>query len=681
MKRISLIAVIAIAMAVGSCTKNDNRSTKNEENNPIAPDNFTFATSKEVSLTIKLLTNDDKPLTGVMVNVYTASDNSNLLYTGLTNESGSIVTKLNIASYIDTLVVDPAYIGLMRNALTVIDGNNSVCIIGGSQGFGGNVVASADIAGSSPKKGTTAYENGAGNSPNIFYLGKYDYNGRPLDRSASDVITPLLLETVNNSLPENKPVPIYHPEYLKSNTETKLNLLKQTDLWVTFVSEGAGYLNSLGYYTYKTANPPKSVSDISKITIVMPNASLSGSGGNMVSGDKVYLGRFSSGNSIGFVLLQNAWNKTTQTVNESAKMFFANDNLNAEVEAEGYLRHTVLLWDETHNVYLQGFEDLQRDNKSSDDDFNDLVFYTTSSVTDAVEKSSMNISDVPVDSDKDGVYDEYDMFPKDASRAYIQYYPSKNTWGTLAFEDLWPNTGDYDLNDLVTGYQYTYIKNAKNAIVDMYADYNIKAVGASFINGFGVELPFPSSAVSSVTGQKLKAGYIKQNANGTEAGQTKAVIIPFDDTRALYPSGGFTNVYSGRPTQKSDTSHVYIKFTAPLSESELGVAPFNPFLISGQRRGYEVHLAGTKPTSLGDTKLLGTADDNSLPLANRYYLSAKNWPWALNFTESFDYPSEGNNVSLTYLNFLAWAKSGGTLFTDWYQHTAVNVNESLVYKK
>jgi len=29
------------------------------------------------------------------------------------------------------------------------------------------------------------------------------------------------------------------------------------------------------------------------------------------------------------------------------------------------------------------------------------------------------------------------------------YYPSQDHYGTAMFEDLWPKTGDYDLNDLV----------------------------------------------------------------------------------------------------------------------------------------------------------------------------------------------------------------------------------------
>ncbi len=680
MNKTSLMAAVAITLAFAACKKNDMGSSGNQGNQPIAPDNFSFSTSKEVSLDIKLLTNDDMPIDGVLVNVYAPGSDAVLLYTAVTDKNGSINAKLNIAAYIDTLVVDPAYIGLMRNAKTAINGSSSSCIIGGADGYGGNVVPSTDLAGGTTRQKTSvAY--GSSYVPAIEYLGKYNSNGRPNNREKSDVISSTLLSNINASLPESHPVPTYHPDYLNADASTSLNVVKKADVWITFVSEGAGYMNSLGFYTYPTNQPPASINDVKTITVAIPNASLSGSGGAMMSGDKIYLGQFNAGTSIGFVLLQNAWNESQDKVNSDAKLFFADENLNTGVESADYLRHTVLLWDETNKLFLQGFEDLQRDNQSSDEDFNDLVFYTTSNPVDAISSDKMNPIDKPIDGDGDGVSDVYDKYPKDATRAYVQYFPSKEGWGTLAFEDLWPSTGDYDLNDLVTGYHYTFIKNGSNKTVEMYGDYNIRAIGASFANGFGIQLPVASSAVSTVTGQKLKANYISLNANGTEAKQTKAVIIPFDDTRALFPSGGFTNVYTGQSAQVSDTSHVYVKFASAVADADLGVAPYNPFLISSQRRGYEVHLPGNAPTGLADLSLFGTKDDNSIPTKSRYYLNANNWPWALSFTEKFDYPTETSNIANAYLNFLTWAKSGGTVNTDWYKHIPANVNEKYIYAK
>ena len=53
------------------------------------------------------------------------------------------------------------------------------------------------------------------------------------------------------------------------------------------------------------------------------------------------------------------------------------------------------------------------------------------------------------DTDNDGVADEDDDYPSDPYRAYNNYYPAQGVYGTVAFEDNWPNKADYDFNDLV----------------------------------------------------------------------------------------------------------------------------------------------------------------------------------------------------------------------------------------
>lgn len=668
-----------------SCKKEPGNSNIQPGTQAIAPNGFNFSTTKNVAINVKLLTNDNKPIAGVLVNVYSSlgqKENKSLLSV-LSSSDGSVKATVSIPAYMDTLYIDPAYVGLIRNAKAAIKGNSIIGVIGGEAGFSGDIVANdspealstADAAAGKPVAGK-------GTVTKYVLMGNFDYNGRPSYlASPSDVISSSLLSYINTSLPEGKPVPTYHPDYLSNTAINDINIVKKADVWVTFVSEGAGYANTLGYYTYPTNNPPATQADIDSIHIILPNASLSGSGGGMRSGDKVLLGRFAPGTSIGFVLLQNAWNSTFRTISTTTTKFFTRDDLNSTETNSSMKRHAVLLYDSENKLFLTGFEDQTRSNGSSDNDFNDLIFYSTSNPVDGISNGNVNPVDKPTDSDGDGVSDVYDKFPNDATRAYIQYYPAETTWGTLTFEDLWPSTGDYDLNDMVIGYRYKYVKNAQNNTVEMYGDYALRAIGATFINGFGVQLPLAYSKVKTVTGQKLMANYITTNTNGTEAGQTNAVIIPFDDTRALYPTGGFYNVVSGASYAKTDTAHVYVGFTTALSSTEFAPGVYNPFLISNQRRGYEVHLAGYAPTDKADKKLFGTQQDNSNVSNNRYYLSAQNWPWALSFVEDFDYPAETNNISSAYLNFLSWSQSGGTQYTDWYKDVTGNRNSSYIFQK
>jgi len=52
------------------------------------------------------------------------------------------------------------------------------------------------------------------------------------------------------------------------------------------------------------------------------------------------------------------------------------------------------------------------------------------------------------DTDGDGIMDNLDAYPTDATRAFNSYYPNQVDYGSVAFEDLWPAYGDYDCNDL-----------------------------------------------------------------------------------------------------------------------------------------------------------------------------------------------------------------------------------------
>ncbi|MBK6964363.1 MAG: DUF4114 domain-containing protein [Bacteroidales bacterium] len=125
----------------------------------------------------------------------------------------------------------------------------------------------------------------------------------------------------------------------------------------------------LGFYTYDVNNPPATVNNISVINVIFPNVSFQGSGGGLVSGNKVLIGRFPADTKIGWAILQNAYNGT---VNPNATTFFSDTWLNPESNSS-LKQHTVQLLDPGRNIVLMGFEDMRRDN-GADNDFNDAIF-------------------------------------------------------------------------------------------------------------------------------------------------------------------------------------------------------------------------------------------------------------------------------------------------------------------
>jgi len=676
-----MLAILTAGMA--ACKKSG--VTPNTPDNPgsvtkIAPDGFTFKTTKTVNLNLSLKATNGEALSGVVVSVYdpaNTADNA-AIYKGVTDNAGNLTAQVIVPAALSQVVIDPAYLGLLRYAKANINSNSVTATIGGSTGFSGDIVPQEIVVGS-----TTGLTLLASASTKFAYPAPYTSSDDAIVNTASipfsygvpkylltpDVISASLLSYVNTSLPESKPLTATHPEYLTDKAASNLNMVKKSDVWVTFVAEGAGNLNTLAYYTYPTGSAPADESDITNATIVFPNTSGYGSGGGLKSGDKVKIGTFDAGTSIGFILIGNGWNG--KGINTGNTKFYSDTKLNPENKAE-LRKHTAVLYDDVHHVTLVGFEDLNRQS-GSDNDFNDLVFYASSNPIDPISNVDVPVVDKPADADGDGVLDALDEYPNDATKAYTSYYPSQSGYASIGFEDNWPKKGDFDLNDVVVRYRYTFVSNAENQVVTIQGDYNVTAVGASFKNGFGVQFPFAASAVKSVTGQKFKDSYIALAANGVEAGQSEAVIIPFDNTDIMInnPDGAFfvNTLNSKDKVTTSATASVLVTLSSPVAQSTL-MAKINPFLISNARRGYEIHLPGYLPTDKADTKLFGTDDDTTSPSSSRYYLSKENWPWAINYADNFTYPLEQVKITDAYPHFAEWASSGGTLYPDWYGNTA-----------
>ena len=700
MKKIFTYCIIASLSVLTACKK-DNGSTGAgiadiTDNSKIAPDGFNFATSQDVNLNITLKDNQDSPLSGVVLSVYAvgSTDAQTALFKAVSDKSGNITGKITVPSSYTKLIIDPSYVGLSRYLTAKINGSSITAVIGGKNGYSGDIVP--DAFNNNPIVNTTfnsKQTNGATSTDIVFpsqAVGSTPYStpdGLPTYLEATnDVVNGSLLAYCNASLAEGVSVPASHPAFVATNAVRTLNVTATTDVYVTFVSEGASYQNTLAYYTYPTNHPPTQVSGgtnangIDKGVIIFPNSSASGSGGSLNAGNKVKLGNFTAGTSIAFVLLQNGW--TGNGISFNNYYFFSQDEFNPETQSVDNKRHVVNLYDNVHNLFLFGIEDQVRDNGGSDNDFNDVVFYATCSTTNAISTTGVALIDKGGDTDGDGVLDNLDAFPNDPTRAYITYFPSATTYATVAFEDNFPNKGDYDLNDLVMNYRYTFNSNAQNQVVDMKADFIPQAVGASFKNGFGVQLPVPASAVASVTGQKAIGNLITFASNGVEAGQTNAVIIPFDNTDAVVNNPDksfFINTLTTKDKVVAADQAISITFTSPIAISSLAASAFNPFLISNQRRGYEIHLPGYLPTNKATTALFGTQDDNSIPSQNRYYLSKENWPWAISYTGTFAYPIETVNITTAYPHFAAWAASGGSSFADWYKQPGFRLSQYRVY--
>jgi len=281
------------------------------------------------------------------------------------------------------------------------------------------------------------------------------------------------------------------------------------------------------------------------------------------------------------------------------------------------------------------------------------------------------------DVDGDGVADDDDAFPNDPKRAFRTFFPIENTFSTLAFEDLWPSKGDFDFNDVVVDYSTEIITNSSNMVVEAFYKFRVRAIGASYHNGFGFELiDIPASFVKSVTGTVVKPGSIYSiDANGTESNQDNATIIAIGDVFDVLPyvGTGVTGVNT-TPGALYSTPQVItvkvvfdddLKVVGGVHISQMGSNVFNPFIIVNKDRGKEVHLPDFPPTMLANTSLFGTLDDTSNPNVNRYYRTANNLPWAINTYSNFKYPIEKTEITKAYLKLIDWVISNKSQYNDW----------------
>ena len=189
-----------------------------------------------------------------------------------------------------------------------------------------------------------------------------------------ETVSANLLAFVDANLREKQDLRTFNPALLQnSNTSTDLAITKQSDVYLTFLKAVTDSRNAIAFYTYPTTTPPVSPKEIKTITYVLPSA---GVGTKLNAGDKIKIGNFSPGTSIGLVLMKNAWQPATGALDNNAIHFCYNDALNPEVDPN-LKKHVVLLNYAAENKIIIGFENSDRTTKESDHDFNDIMLYAT----------------------------------------------------------------------------------------------------------------------------------------------------------------------------------------------------------------------------------------------------------------------------------------------------------------
>jgi LruC domain-containing protein len=521
-----------------------------------------------------------------------------------------------------------------------------------------------------------------------------------------------LLSRIAQSLPEAKNIAantLYKDMVDQSTSDDRTNIIikdNDADAGVTFVSEGAGYLNSVGYFIYDPNNPPTNPNDVTNAKmlneqIIFPNATMNTPLpiASTAGAATVHLGKIPKGMALGFFVVANGWSASGRTkpstmagANEKIgtnAIYYSLMNLNPEPLSSNKRQHTILLNEATVNGtdglkyqrFILGFEDLLRTSTGCDHDFNDVLLAVHISPSASVS----NLSQIPTvaasdaatkDTDNDGVKDTLDEFPNDPTAASSRYPLGQGNEATLAFEDNWPVMGDYDLNDVVMRYTSQEILNASGQVTRVVLTYRLMARGGSDASGFGVMLPNIAGSKIDKANSTFTVNSVKQASVPLVAQDGNDATFKLFDTAETYmpkntsASGScavYSNTVNGCSTVAASTFVLDIKLTEAFATSAFPAAPYNPFTFLTKATGREVHLPGQKPSAAADKSLFGTGDDGGVTGASTPYTTrGGNLPWALHIASAWKYPTEFTNVVGPYASIVPWAQSKGVNNTDWY---------------
>ncbi|MEL6821752.1 MAG: LruC domain-containing protein, partial [Calditrichota bacterium] len=453
-----LICLFALFTACGDHVS-DPGTGGNQTTDLDAPDDFDFDSRNSVRVVFRALSNGGTPLDLVRCNVYTSREDrengENHIMQGFTNSQGTFATEVPVGN-VDSVFLKFNYVGSINQAEAATNIGDLIFTLG--QGVNGK---RGKITSDEPKERNRFSGKSKATAP-FRYLGTWNANGLP-DYLASPVeVTQGELDTVNLFIPQGVSMTREFPQYFSSGIQNNINLLIDTPLYLTFLHQDTGQDNVFCYFTYPTNNPPESTEDIDSLTVVFPHAHFAS---GLQVGDRVKLGDFEAGTSVGFAVIRNGWNGEAPTID--GHTFYTFDEFNPEPEVD--YQHFILVNDADYNFRSSDDRLLMscEDNFLINPDwhnYDDLIFYITSD-KDAIDKT--DIADPPVapDCDGDGVPDYRDAFPCDENRALIIEWG----WETVAFEDDWPTQGDLDFNDLVVTTKYVITCDWSNLITDIQA--------------------------------------------------------------------------------------------------------------------------------------------------------------------------------------------------------------------
>ena len=231
-----------------------------------------------------------------------------------------------------------------------------------------------------------------------------------------------------------------------------------------------------------------------------------------------------------------------------------------------------------------------------------------------------------------------------------------STTGVYAFEDLWPNKGDYDLNDAVVNAKHEKEFNDKGKIIKETFYLTTYQNYVELTNGLALTLNTQVNPKSIV---------MKKIAPES----TEAVDANFTKDGNIYY---LTEDFNG---ELGTTYILELTYGSALTSAEK-LASIQPFIYRREGdKNWEVHIPMEAPTAKMNTSYFGKGDDRSNPDKGLFFVRQGNYPFAFYlkgadisvFEETIlKRENESKSIDQLFPHFLDWSISNGETNQDWY---------------
>jgi LruC domain-containing protein len=227
--------------------------------------------------------------------------------------------------------------------------------------------------------------------------------------------------------------------------------------------------------------------------------------------------------------------------------------------------------------------------------------------------------------------------------------------GVYAFEDKWPQRGDYDMNDVMLDYKHEMQFNSSGNVTKEIISFTTYQNYVTLQSGLALKLETKVTP-NSIVMKKKAPGADAKTANFTKEG----------------------NYYYLTDNITGELGSTYIfEVTYSSGQTLSNLATTEPFLYRDEDgRRWEVHLPYKAPTSKMDKSYFGTGDDASNQSAGRYFVRKGEYPFAFYlddarieyFEDILKRENESTPINVFFPEFIEWSISKGKKNQDWYLH-------------